>query len=321
MQPSNLTIHPLAARFPEMPAKDFDELKESIRRHGLFEPIVHNDDGQILDGRHRYKALMELGDTSLGGTVNFGDVQQARKPLTEAEFIFESNIHRRHLTQTQIAALCVEFLPVFEKERERGRLANLKQNTDRATVAPSVPKGKASDMAGQQAGVSGRLIRRVKAIKERDPERFEEVRCGKAQVRDVERMFKRDDEDASIKKRNRDAAEEIKRNPPPTRPSQPPPKPLTPEEIEERDRQAVVSQLNEFLGTMCHELDLQREKILRWAFDYLSGELDPRGNQYTGGKSARRSSDLLANGGGISGESFDLNKEVVRVVKACLGQP
>lgn len=196
---ASFTIHPLAEKFPPIPPEDFEELKESIRKYGLFEPIIINDQGQILDGRHRYRALIELGMElkAYQSTISFEEVRTKDKPLTEEQFIYDSNIHRRHLTKTQIAAILLSF-------------------TNLATVAKPTQKSKSTEVLGKQSGVSGRLIRRVKAIKERDPERFEEVRTGKLEVRDAERAFAREDHAASVKKCKEErgqetAADEINR--------------------------------------------------------------------------------------------------------------
>jgi ParB-like chromosome segregation protein Spo0J len=58
MNPLNLTItvHPLAEKFPEIPPKEYEELKQSIKEIGLINPIVINDKGQILVGRNRWRA-------------------------------------------------------------------------------------------------------------------------------------------------------------------------------------------------------------------------------------------------------------------------
>lgn len=51
---------------PNQPRKYFDEaalneLAESIRQHGLINPITVNDDGVILAGERRYRACLRLG--------------------------------------------------------------------------------------------------------------------------------------------------------------------------------------------------------------------------------------------------------------------
>lgn len=43
------------------PLGDITQLIESIRVHGLFEPITVTADGDLLNGYRRYMALQELG--------------------------------------------------------------------------------------------------------------------------------------------------------------------------------------------------------------------------------------------------------------------
>jgi ParB-like nuclease domain len=241
-------VHPLAELFPAMPPEDFQELKESIRKYGLFEPIIVNGAGQILDGRHRYRALLELGMglKAYQSTIGFEEIQTKDKPLTEEQFIYDSNIHRRHLTKTQIAAILLSF-------------------TNLATVAKTTQKGKSTEALGKQSGVSGRLIRRVKAIKERDPKRFEEVRTGKLEVRDVERAFDREDCHARVQA----LAEERERNPPQPPEYTAPAPPPTPAEIEEDNRRHVEFGFDEFVDLTHQELGIPPKTILRWVFEYL----------------------------------------------------
>ena len=56
---AELQAHPAACEFPMMDSKRYQELVEDIRDHGQLEPITLFD-GQILDGRNRYRACLEL---------------------------------------------------------------------------------------------------------------------------------------------------------------------------------------------------------------------------------------------------------------------
>ena len=53
------TNHPAADLFPMMQGKQWEEFKEDIRQNGFQESVTLYKN-QILDGRNRYKAAMEL---------------------------------------------------------------------------------------------------------------------------------------------------------------------------------------------------------------------------------------------------------------------
>jgi ParB-like chromosome segregation protein Spo0J len=52
-----MEFHEVCSLFPAMTDDEFRELSFDIAKHGVLEPIwVHG--GQIIDGRHRYRAAM-----------------------------------------------------------------------------------------------------------------------------------------------------------------------------------------------------------------------------------------------------------------------
>ena len=55
-----LEYHEYANIFPMFSDADFNDLVENIRKNGLRDKIVLLN-GRILDGRNRYRALLELG--------------------------------------------------------------------------------------------------------------------------------------------------------------------------------------------------------------------------------------------------------------------
>jgi ParB/RepB/Spo0J family partition protein len=74
---------------PDMSEEEYEALKQSIREHGFdaTTPIVIDEDGQIVDGHHRYCACEELGVDPVTTTVESPDVEQA----------YRSNLSRRNL--------------------------------------------------------------------------------------------------------------------------------------------------------------------------------------------------------------------------------
>jgi hypothetical protein len=88
-------LHPLCTYFPRMGTTDFDALKVDIQSNGQTHPI-YTLDGMILDGGNRFRALCELG---------MEPVVIEYTGTNPTQFILSSNLHRRHLTQGQSAAI------------------------------------------------------------------------------------------------------------------------------------------------------------------------------------------------------------------------
>ena len=97
--------HPLTMYIPEMDAFEFEGFKSSIRVEEQQAPIMTYE-GQIIDGRARYRACRELGiepwmeewKGSFKGVLSY---------------IFGQALHRRQLNQSQKAVLALDFLPYF----------------------------------------------------------------------------------------------------------------------------------------------------------------------------------------------------------------
>jgi hypothetical protein len=97
-----LKPHPLSNELPAMTGEEFQALKQDIESNGLKEPILLFH-GQILDGRHRHEACVEL-DSELDENkfeVFQGTEDEARKLIASA------NLMRRHLSKSQKAMFAV----------------------------------------------------------------------------------------------------------------------------------------------------------------------------------------------------------------------
>jgi hypothetical protein len=173
-----LSEHPVAKLFPTMDLPDFAALKEDIRLHGVRVPIlVHG--GQILDGRHRYRACQQLGITCPAIEWNGSD------PWLEVQ---SRNLLRRHLSKDQVCAIHMlarerfpELVaPVLAARREaRLRKAQAK-GRPRGTKALLSPQGpqRTADVVGTLLGVSGTTLKRVDRLSRIAPELVARVAAG-----------------------------------------------------------------------------------------------------------------------------------------------
>lgn len=154
--------HPDAERFPLLTAAEFDKLVSDIKEHGLREPGWLDRDGRILDGRNRDAACRQLGIEMRWKTYE-------GEPGTELAFILSLNLHRRHLSEDQRAAIAAD-------------LANLEQGDNRFTVDRPTGQSISQAEAAKAMKVSPRRARRAAAVKKHDPKLLDEVKAGKKKL-------------------------------------------------------------------------------------------------------------------------------------------
>ena len=91
---------------PPMTPGEFEALKADIAERGVFVPIDIDEDGEILDGHHRYRAWIALKKNDPPPTI-------VRAGLSDEEkraFASKNNILRRHLTREQVRQVIAEQL-------------------------------------------------------------------------------------------------------------------------------------------------------------------------------------------------------------------
>ena len=154
-----LKIHPLADCLPTMPEKQFEAFKEDIFGLGVLEPITIVD-GMILDGRHRYRACQELGIECPTRTVD---------NVSPNDLVRSMNLHRRHLTQSQMAMVGAALLEPFEKEakEEQEKTSKNAPRNEKGQVQPvgeilpqpdRKPKQQATDKVAKDSQKSLRVF-------------------------------------------------------------------------------------------------------------------------------------------------------------------
>lgn len=156
--------------------EQFVTFKADIAEHGLHEPIWIYE-GKILDGRNRYRACCELDMTPL-----FRDYTGS----SPAAFVWSQNGERRQLTHGQKAAIAVEMMPTLEEESRVRQFAGLRRGTmPGITPARNRPRSERTDTAAHAAsivGVSATSVSEARAVKNKDPQTFEQIKLGVLKV-------------------------------------------------------------------------------------------------------------------------------------------
>jgi len=172
---------------PKMSEQEFAELKASIQAEGQHYPIIVNEDLEILDGHHRFRACIELAIEPDFEVRKFDD------KLLEKKFVIEVNLRRRHLNNFQLVELAVPLLEIekaLSKKRQSeggkaGRDLQLGLAPDDAKPVPEL-KAKATEVVAKKAGVSTRTFERgKKIIEEASEDDKRKLREGKVSIAKV----------------------------------------------------------------------------------------------------------------------------------------
>jgi ParB-like chromosome segregation protein Spo0J len=102
-------IRPLSQR-------EYQALKNSIRKHGIKAPVVIDKDGGILDGANRARIAAELKSQTLSTRVV--DIAEWEK---KRELALSLNIDRRSLSQAERQALVDARRQRVRKSRDQGK--------------------------------------------------------------------------------------------------------------------------------------------------------------------------------------------------------
>ncbi len=150
---------------PKMHDEEFAQLKQSIKEEGQHYPIIANDDLEILDGHHRFRACTELGIEPDFEVRHFED------KLIEKKFVIEANLRRRHLNNFQLVELAVPLLEIEKALAKKRRVEAGKMGRDiQLGLAPNDAepafKAKATEIVAKKAGLSTRTFERGKKILE-----------------------------------------------------------------------------------------------------------------------------------------------------------
>ncbi len=166
-----LTPHPVTCLFPAMSADEYAALKADLAAHGQHEP-VWTWQGQIIDGRHRYRACIEL---ELKPNTCEWDGQGSL-----VAFVVGLNLHRRHLSSSQKAMIALEVeRQLAEEAKARQRLSGGRGQKGSQRIDPAARlKGKAAEQAARLTGTNRQYVADAKRLAAEAPDVAERVRAG-----------------------------------------------------------------------------------------------------------------------------------------------
>lgn len=178
---ATMKIHPVCNVLPKMTADDFARLEADIKANGVREPgKVYQ--GFLVDGYHRYMICEKHG-------IEFPTVELVLPPgASLVEHCVAINLNRRHLTQSQKAAVATDMLPLLEQE------AAARQKAGKPTCGPTGPDlqtggvKRSRKAAADAVGVGDRTVGRAKRVAEASPELAEKVKAGEITLHAAEKQ-------------------------------------------------------------------------------------------------------------------------------------
>lgn len=201
-----MEFHELCNIFPDMQKDEFNELKQSISEIGLLDAI-ETFEGKILDGKHRYKACLELGITPRFKEFD-GDIYDA------VEYVKSKNKDRRHLNETQkayVTLLLEEYISDLRKDAKEnlvnaGKLygkhhpkqkplthvLNPIVEPETKTITPINVQKEIAKIAGVSQGTVGYVQKAIKAVEagKLEPSVLEDMRNGKLAASKVAKQIR-----------------------------------------------------------------------------------------------------------------------------------
>ena len=184
-----IELHPLCTLFPRMLDQEFMTLTADIKENGLRQPITLLD-GMILDGGNRYRACLQAGVEPV--FVNFagGNI---------VSFVLSANLHRRHMTAGQQAAI-VASAQDWSKAQPHGG----DRKTDQAVTLPLDTVAKRS----AQSGASDKTQRQADKVAKANPELAKKVAHGEVSLPKAVAQVEGRNKPATVSKKKEEPANE-----------------------------------------------------------------------------------------------------------------
>ena len=209
--------HRYADFFPMMTGEESINFEASIKSNGLIEKIVLYQ-GQILDGRNRYKACLAVGVQPTFEQFE-GDDKKA------LDYVRSKNLDRRDLTSQQRAAIAVECDSEYQKLAEQAKEKQVKSGRFEGKNPDGSPKLQVPQLIAEPEvdrienetrqklaktfGTNRENISKAKRVKDYTPELLPEVKAGRLDLNQAATIA------TQVKKEVKGAMQEVGKKPEP----------------------------------------------------------------------------------------------------------
>jgi ParB-like chromosome segregation protein Spo0J len=171
---SEVPIFEVANYFPMMTDDEYEGLLDDIRQHGQRQEVVLWQ-GQLVDGRNRLKACLELGID-----CNSRELPEDADPVA---FVCSLNIHRRSLEVGQRAMIAARCRRLYDDDAKLRQLSAINPGFSRGRNITPTGNGKTRDIVGAANRVSGSSVdAATKILESGDEELIKEVESGKKKL-------------------------------------------------------------------------------------------------------------------------------------------
>lgn len=153
-----LNVDPeLEALVPKMQDKEYEGLKESIKRNGQLVPILATQDHIIVDGHHRFRACKELDIAPKYAIRRFKTKDEAK------HYVITANLNRRNLNRYQKIELAYKDLAIEAEKASKRSQATLKKGNSSFPLGenqPSGESGRVTDVIARRIGIGPDTVRK-----------------------------------------------------------------------------------------------------------------------------------------------------------------
>ena len=143
---SDYQPHPAAELFPMMPDDQYQAFKRDVKENG-FQQSITLYKGQILDGRNRHKAAIEL---KMLDELPIAEIDDDTD-FDPYQWVISRNLHRRHLNESQRALVAA-------------KLAKIQHGGDRKSDEIKVSIDTSIQKAAEQLQVGRATVARAKTV-------------------------------------------------------------------------------------------------------------------------------------------------------------